>query len=100
MRNRKIVRLKKIPNRDTLLTLIELMTYYKLSYSIGNKDNCFVILNDKSNTIETPEIVYKLSDEIYLYLYLLSNTVIANIYKTIDDDQTLYQYLSDGSIYR
>lgn len=100
MSNRKIVKLKRIPNRDTLLTLVELMIYQKLSYSIGNKDNCSVVINDKSNTIETPEIIYKLSDEIYLYLYLLSNTIIANIYKTVDNDQTLYQYLSNGSIYR
>lgn len=100
MNNRKIVKLKRIPNRDTLLTLVELMIYHKLSYSVGNRNNCFVVLNDKTNTIETPEIAYKLTDEIYLYLYLLSNTVISNIYKTIDNDQTLYQYLSDGSIYR
>lgn len=100
MSNRKIIKLKRIPNRDTLLTLVELMTYHKLSYSVGNKENCFVSINDKFSTIETPEIIYKLSDELYLYLYLLSNTIIANIYKTIDNDQTLYQYLSNGSIYR
>lgn len=100
MSNRKIIKLKRIPDRDTLLTLVELMTYHKLSHSVGNKENCFVSINDKFNTIETPEIIYKLSDELYLYLYLLSNTIIANIYKTIDNDQTLYQYLSNGSIYR
>ena len=31
--------------------------------------------------------MYKLSDEVYLYLYLLSNKAIASIYKIVSDDK-------------
>ena len=34
----------------------------------------------------TPDSTYRLSDEVFLYVYLLSNRAIANIYKIIKDD--------------
>lgn len=35
----------------------------------------------------TPSVTYKMTDDVYLYLYLLSNKAVANIYKAIKDDQ-------------
>lgn len=36
-----------------------------------------------------PDSTYRLSDEVFLYVYLLSNRAIANIYKIIKDDQEI-----------
>ena len=80
MKDRKIIRLSKLPEYDVITELIEYMIYYKLSYPTGNKDTCEVV---------TPNTIYKMTDEVYLYLYLLSNKAIANIYKVIKDDQML-----------
>ena len=38
---------------DLLKTLLELMTYYNLSYPIGEKDKCSITLDDKSSSIIT-----------------------------------------------
>lgn len=84
---RKIIRLSKIPRNEIVTELIEYMVYYKMSYSVGQKDECTILCNDAGNEIITPDITYKLTNEVYLYLYLLSNKAIANIYKTIKDDQ-------------
>lgn len=81
----KIIKLTKIPNKDVLKDLIELFVYYHLSYPTNQKDNCSVQLADSNNEIVTPEIKYKLTDELYIELYLLANKVIANLYKEIDD---------------
>lgn len=87
MRDRKIIRLTKIPEIDIVTELIEYMVYFKLSYPTGNKDTCEVQLNGVSNEIITPSVTYKMTDDVYLYLYLLSNKAVANIYKAIKDDQ-------------
>lgn len=84
---RKIIRLSKIPRNEIVTELIEYMVYYKMSYPVGQKDECTILCNDAGNEIITPDITYKLTNEVYLYLYLLSNKAIANIYKTIKDDQ-------------
>lgn len=42
MRDRKIIRLIKIPEIDIVTELIEYMVYFKLSYPTGNKDTCEV----------------------------------------------------------
>ena len=42
MRDRKIIRLTKIPEIDIVTELIEYMVYFKLSYPTGNKDPCEV----------------------------------------------------------
>lgn len=84
---RKIVKIKKMPEDDLLLDLVELFLYYNLSYSTGQRDHCSVTLSDNANEIHTPDIIYKLSDEVYVNLYLLSNKVLANIYKCIHDDK-------------
>lgn len=89
MRDRKIIRLTKIPEIDIVTELIEYMVYFKLSYSIGSKDTCEIQLNDSSNEIRTPSVTYKMTDEVYLYLYLLSNKIVANIYKIVKDDQKI-----------
>ena len=78
MRDRKIIRLTKIPEIDIVT---------ELSYPTSNKDTCEVQLNDVSNEIITPSVTYKMTDDVYLYLYLLSNKAVANIYKAIKDDQ-------------
>lgn len=83
---RKIVRVKKIPNNDILVELVEYMVYYKMSYPTGQKDICSITINDAGCEIITPNTIYKLSDELFLYLYLLSNKAIANIYKTVKND--------------
>lgn len=76
----------KTTNTDLLKTLLELMTYYNLSYPIGEKDKCSVTLDDKSSSIITQDTTYKCDDQLYLKLYILSNKVISNIYKLIEDE--------------
>lgn len=80
---RKIIRISKIPDNNTLVELVEYLVYYHMSYPTGQKDICSILVNDASCEIITPDTTYKLSDEIFLHLYLLSNKAIANIYKTI-----------------
>lgn len=87
MSERKQVRINKIPENDILLELTELMIYYKMSYPTGQKDECTIQIKEGSNEIITPDSTYKLSDEVFLYVYLLSNRAIANIYKLIRNDQ-------------
>jgi hypothetical protein len=57
-----------------------------MSYPIGQKDECTIQIKESSNEIITPDSTYRLSDEVFLYVYLLSNRAIANIYKIIKDD--------------
>lgn len=76
----------KTTNIDLLKTLLELMTYYNLSYPIGEKDKCSVALDDKNSSIITQDVIYKCDDQLYLKLYILSNKVISNIYKLIEDE--------------
>lgn len=76
----------KTTNVDLLKTLLELMTYYNLSYPIGEKDRCSITLDDKNNSIITQDITYKCDSQLYLKLYLLSNKVISDIYKLIEDE--------------
>lgn len=86
---RKIIRISKIPSNDILIELVEYMVYYKMSYPTGQKDICSIFINDSGCEIITPDTTYKLTDEIFLGLYLLSNKAIANIYKTIQDDKEI-----------
>lgn len=81
----KVIRLTKIPNKDILKDLIELFVYYHLSYPTNQRDNCSVQLIDAYSEIITPEIKYKLTDELYVQLYQLSNKIIANLYREADD---------------
>lgn len=89
MKSRKMVKINKLPNIELTTELVEYMVYYKLSYPTGNKDTCEVQLNDASCEINTPNITYKLAQDLYIKLYLLSNKAIANIYKIIRYDQTI-----------
>lgn len=89
MSERKKIRITKIPQNDILTELVELMIYYKMSYPIGQKDECTIQIKEGSNEIITPDSTYRLSDEVFLYVYLLSNRAIANIYKVIKDDQEI-----------
>lgn len=89
--SKKIVRLKKIPNKDILKDLLEYFVYYNLSYPTGQREECTIKLIDALSQIETPTIVYRLSDELYIYLYLLANKVTANMYKIAEDDTTIQQ---------
>ena len=38
----KIVKIKKIPNKDLFKDLLELFVYYNLSYPTGQKDECTI----------------------------------------------------------
>lgn len=87
--HRKIVKINKIPNDDLLLDLLELMLYRNLSYCTGQRGLCSVTLDDKHSIIYTPETIYKLSDEVYVQIYLLSNKVLANVYKIVKDDKEI-----------
>lgn len=89
MSERKQIRINKIPENDILTELTELMIYYKMSYPVGQKDECTIQIREGGNEIITPDLTYKLSDEVFLYVYLLSNRAIANIYKVIKDDQEI-----------
>lgn len=89
--NRKIIRLKKIPNKDVLKDLLEYFVYYNLSYPTGQKEECTIKLVDPLSQIETPTTIYKLTDELYIQLYLLANKVMANLYKLAEDDTTIQQ---------
>lgn len=40
--NRKLIKLKKIPNKDILKDLLELFVYYNLSYPTGQRKECTV----------------------------------------------------------
>ena len=80
-----------LKNKDVLKDLLELMVYYNLSVPTGQEDECTIILRDASSQIETPTVIYKLTDELYVYLYLLANKVTANLYKLAEDDTTIQQ---------
>lgn len=69
------------------MTLVELMVYSKLSYPTGCRETCEVELDDKENRIETPDTIYTLDSETYVYLHLLSNKIIAGLYKELDNDE-------------
>lgn len=73
--------------KELLMTLVELMVYSKLSYPTGCRETCEVELDDKENRIETPDSVYTLDNETYVYLHLLSNKIIAGLYKELDNDE-------------
>lgn len=87
--SKKVIKLKRIPNKDTLKDLLELIIYYNLSFPTGQRDGCTVQLKDSLSQIETPTEIYKLTDELYVHLYLLANKVIANLYKLAEDDITI-----------
>lgn len=76
----------KTKNKDVLKTLLELITYYNLSYPIGLKDECQVKLDDKTNKITLDNTIYQCDDQLYINLQLLSNKVIAYLYKLIEDE--------------
>lgn len=73
-------------NQDLRTQLVELMVYYKMSYPIGLHKECEIQLDDKSNRIITPDEEYYLDDYTYCYLYMLSNEVIANIYRRLNEE--------------
>ena len=78
---------RKIAEADTK----PLMFSYIGKVPTGQKDECTIILRDASSQIETPTTVYKLTDELYIYLQLLANKVTANLYKLAEDDTTIQQ---------
>lgn len=86
---KKIIRLRKIRNKDILKDLLELFVYYNLSFPTGQKEECTIQLHDSLAQIETPTVIYKLSDELYISLYLLANKVTANLYKLAEYDTTI-----------
>ena len=47
--SKKIIKLKKIPNKDVLKDLLELLVYYNLSYPTGQKEACTITLQDASS---------------------------------------------------
>lgn len=47
--SKKVIRLKRIPNKDVLKDLLELMVYYNLSVPTGQEDECTIILRDASS---------------------------------------------------
>lgn len=53
MSERKKIRITKIPQNDILTELVELMIYYKMSYPIGQKDECTIQIKESSNEIIT-----------------------------------------------
>lgn len=57
-----------------------------MSYPIGLHKECGIQLDDKSNRIITPDEEYYLDDYTYCYLYMLSNEVIANIYRRLNEE--------------
>ncbi len=77
---------KVLNNKDEFATLLELMTYYNLSYPIGYNSDCIIKLNDKDSEIITPDIIYKIDNLVYVKLYLLSNKVISNIYRIVEEE--------------
>lgn len=87
--NRKLIKLKRIPNKDILKDLLELFVYYNLSYPTGQREECTIQLDDVNARILTHDKIYKLTDELYIRLYQLSNKVIANLYKIAEDDFTI-----------
>ena len=87
--NRKLIKLKRIPNKDKLKDLLELFVYYNLSYPTGQREECTIQLDDVNARILTHDKIYKLTDELYIRLYQLSNKVIANLYKIAEDDFTI-----------
>ena len=86
---RQIIKLKKIPNKDILKQLLELFTYYNLSYPTNQREYCQIHIDDKNAIVYTPTTIYYLTDELYIQLYLLSNKLIANIYKEANDTELL-----------
>lgn len=40
--SKKVIKLKRIPNKDTLKDLLELIIYYNLSFPTGQRDECTV----------------------------------------------------------
>ena len=82
----KIVQIKKTPNKDLFKDLLELFVYYNLSYPTGQKYECTIQLSDRTSEVITPTTTYKLSDELYVKLYILSSKVIATMYKLAEDD--------------
>ena len=84
MQHTKII--KNLTNRDIFATLLELITYYNLSYPVGCHEDCQVQLNDIKSQIITKDTIYQMDDSTYVKLYLLSNKVISTIYKEVYDE--------------
>lgn len=73
-------------DKDTLYSLLELITYKNLSYPTGFKDSCSIILDDKNSRILTPDVTYQCDDDLYILLYLLSNKTISYLYQLINNE--------------
>lgn len=86
----KRIALKNLSKEDGL-ELLELMAYYKLSYPIGLHKECLVQINDAVGAISTPQVTYTLDDELYVYLHLESNKMIAAMYKQIKEDNEIIE---------
>lgn len=78
-----LVRVKNNLDYEEWLSLVELVTYYKLSYPVGVHETCEISMNDKEGRINTNDVVYQLPDELYMKLHLITNSIIANLYKTV-----------------
>lgn len=83
MEKTELIIVNKQPSYEEWISLVELMTYYKLSYPIGLHEACPVYINDKEGMICIDNITYKISDPIYIKLHLVTNEIIANLYKTV-----------------
>ena len=68
-------------DKDMQYTLLELITYYNLSYPVGCNEECGVYLDDSASRIITENTVYNIEDSLYVRLYLISNKIISEIYK-------------------
>ena len=40
--SKKVIKLKRIPNKDILKDLLELIIYYNLSFPTGQRDECTI----------------------------------------------------------
>lgn len=82
-----LIIMKDPPEYEEWIGLVELMVYNKMSYPIGLHKTCEVYMNDRDSMIYTPDTIYKLPDLLYLKLHLVTNEIIANLYKTVQNDK-------------
>ena len=85
---RRTIQITTMPNNDLLTELVELFIYNKMSYAVTQDKKCTTQIKDESNEIATPYTVYRLSDDVFMHVRLLSNRAIASIYRLIDEYDT------------
>lgn len=87
MEKTELIIVNKQPSYEEWTELVELMTYYKLAYPIGLHEKCQIYINDKEGMMSIDNRTYKLSNSVYIKLHLLTNEIIANLYKTVQNDK-------------